>query len=74
MKPCSVVLWRFCCWEARRSRGRQRRCPLGKWLTEEGKGHVEIAKEGGKFTGKIVWFEGPNYPEGDPEPGNRVMT
>ncbi|HOC70569.1 MAG: hypothetical protein BWX80_01074 [Candidatus Hydrogenedentes bacterium ADurb.Bin101] len=42
---------------------------LGKWVTEEGKGHVEIYKEGGKYSGKIVWLKEPNYPEGDPEAG-----
>ncbi len=42
---------------------------LGKWVTEEGKGHVEIYKENGKYSGKIVWLKEPNYPEGDPEAG-----
>jgi len=42
---------------------------LGKWVTEEGKGNVEIYKENGKYSGKIVWLKEPNYPEGDPEAG-----
>lgn len=42
---------------------------LGKWLTEDGKGHVEVANDNGKYNGKIVWLKEPNYPEGDPEAG-----
>jgi uncharacterized protein (DUF2147 family) len=42
---------------------------LGKWLTDQGKAHVEITKEGDTYTGKIVWLADPNYPADDPEPG-----
>lgn len=42
---------------------------LGKWVTEEGKGRVEIYKEDGKYSGKIIWLKEPNYPEGDPLAG-----
>lgn len=42
---------------------------LGTWLTEEGKGHVEVVKEGNTYTGKIVWLKEPNYVEGEPDVG-----
>lgn len=42
---------------------------LGKWLTEEGKGQVEVVKEGDTYTGKIVWLKEPNYVEGEEEVG-----
>jgi len=70
MKPCSVVLLALLLsGSAAFAAEDNGDALLGKWLTEEGKGHVEIAKEGGKFTGKIVWLKEPNYPEGDPEAG-----
>ena len=42
---------------------------LGKWLTEEGKGQVEVVKEGDTYTGKIVWLQEPNYVEGEEDAG-----
>ena len=34
---------------------------LGKWITEEGDGHVEIYEAGGKINGKVVWLKaGPD--------------
>jgi uncharacterized protein (DUF2147 family) len=41
---------------------------LGLWATEtseNGNAHVEVVKEGGKYRGKIVWLEQPNYPADD---------
>ena len=43
---------------------------LGLWATEKGENgqaHVEITEEGGKYHGKIVWLEIPNYPPDDPK-------
>ena len=40
---------------------------LGKWMTEEGKAHVEVYKKGDKFFGKIVWLKEPNNPDGTPK-------
>ena len=42
---------------------------LGVWVSEDGKGHIEITKDGGEFSGKIVWLKEPTYPADDPEPG-----
>lgn len=42
---------------------------LGKWLTEGGKGQVEVVKEGDTYTGKIVWLAEPNYVEGEEDAG-----
>ena len=42
---------------------------LGKWVTEGGKAHVEVVKEGDTYTGKIVWLQEPNYVEGEEDAG-----
>jgi len=42
---------------------------LGLWATEpnpvDGNAHVEISAEGGKFHGRIVWLEKPEYAADD---------
>jgi uncharacterized protein (DUF2147 family) len=38
----------------------------GKWLTEEGKGHVVFESCGSKLCGKIVWLKEPNDAAGKP--------
>jgi uncharacterized protein (DUF2147 family) len=43
---------------------------LGLWLTppsEDGQAHIEFSKQGGKYSGKIVWLEKPVYPPDDEE-------
>jgi uncharacterized protein (DUF2147 family) len=42
---------------------------LGLWATEPGgrggQAHVEITRDGERYTGRIVWLEKPTYPPGD---------
>jgi uncharacterized protein (DUF2147 family) len=38
----------------------------GKWLTDEGKGHVVFESCGSKLCGKIVWLKEPNDEAGKP--------
>lgn len=38
---------------------------VGVWVTEGGRAHVEIAKEGGVYNGKIIWLLEPKYPDDD---------
>jgi uncharacterized protein (DUF2147 family) len=38
----------------------------GKWLTDEGKGHVLFESCGSKMCGKIVWLKEPNDESGKP--------
>jgi uncharacterized protein (DUF2147 family) len=38
----------------------------GKWLTDEGKGHVLFESCGPKMCGKIVWLKEPNDESGKP--------
>jgi uncharacterized protein (DUF2147 family) len=40
---------------------------LGKWLTAEGKSHVDIYKCGDKYCGKIVWLKEPFEDDGRPK-------
>lgn len=40
---------------------------LGLWLTDDGKARIEIYKENGKYSGKIVWLKEPNNPDGSPK-------
>lgn len=40
---------------------------LGIWITGEGKGNIEIYKNGDKYFGKIVWLHEPNNPDGSPK-------
>ncbi len=35
---------------------------VGKWLTGNGSGTVEIFRQGNKYHGKIVWLKDPNDP------------
>src|SRR6056297_4060846 len=36
---------------------------LGSWLTGEGRSHITIYEEGGKYFGKITWIKEPNDPD-----------
>jgi uncharacterized protein (DUF2147 family) len=38
----------------------------GKWLTEDGKGHVLFEECGSKLCGKIVWLKNPRDASGKP--------
>jgi len=38
---------------------------VGLWATEDEEAHVEIAREGDTYAGKIVWLEEPIYPPDD---------
>ncbi len=44
---------------------------LGLWATDPegggGEAHVEVAKENGKYYGKIIWLAVPVYPPDDPK-------
>lgn len=40
---------------------------LGLWLTDDGKARIEIYKESGKYSGKIVWLKEPNNSDGSPK-------
>ncbi|NVK83373.1 MAG: DUF2147 domain-containing protein [Cytophagia bacterium] len=40
---------------------------LGLWLTDDGKARIEIYKENGKYSGKIVWLKEPNNSDGSPK-------
>jgi uncharacterized protein (DUF2147 family) len=40
---------------------------LGRWLTEGGKSHVQIAPCGPHLCGSIVWLREPNQPSGQPK-------
>jgi len=33
---------------------------VGKWVTEGGKSHVQISKQGSQYIGKLVWLKEPN--------------
>jgi uncharacterized protein (DUF2147 family) len=39
---------------------------LGKWLTATGEAHVQIYKNGSKFSGKLVWLNDPLDDNGKP--------
>lgn len=39
---------------------------LGIWVTTDGVSHVEITKQGGKYSGKIVWLQKPTDSLGRP--------
>ena len=38
---------------------------LGKWVTKEGKSHVEITRCDAGLCGKVVWLRDPVYPADD---------
>lgn len=40
---------------------------IGLWQTGSGKGRVQIAKYGNKFSGKIVWLRDPKDAKGNPK-------
>lgn len=40
---------------------------IGVWLTEEGKGKVQITRYGDKYGGKIIWLKTPNDENGNPK-------
>ncbi len=44
---------------------------LGLWATDPegggGEAHVEVTKENGKYSGKIIWLAEPVYPPDDPK-------
>ena len=40
---------------------------VGTWLSADGKGHIQIFKEGNKYFGKIVWLKEPNEANGQPK-------
>lgn len=44
---------------------------LGLWATEpdavDGNGHVEVFKENGRYHGRLVWLEKPEYNPDDPQ-------
>jgi len=40
---------------------------LGKWWNEEKTAQIEIYKDGGTYSGKIVWLNDPLYPADDPK-------
>jgi len=50
---------------------------LGLWATDPegggGEAHVEVTKENGKYSGKIIWLAEPVYPPDDPKgtPGEK---
>ena len=40
---------------------------LGRWLSGNGKAHIEIFKDRGKYFGKLVWLKEPMNTEGKPK-------
>ncbi len=42
---------------------------VGVWMSEGGKGRVEITKKGSVYSGRITWLAEPDYPKGDPNAG-----
>lgn len=41
--------------------------PIGTWMTEGGKSHVQISQCGAQLCGRIVWLREPNQPSGQPK-------
>lgn len=41
--------------------------PIGKWMTEGGKSHVQIYQCGQHLCGRIVWLREPNFKDGRPK-------
>lgn len=41
--------------------------PIGRWMTEGGKSHVEIYACGTQLCGKIVWLREPLFKDGRPK-------
>lgn len=40
---------------------------IGVWLSTDGKGQVQIYKEGNKYFGKLIWLKEPNGAKGNPK-------
>ena len=40
---------------------------LGVWQDGNGKGHIQIYKQNGKYYGKIIWMKNPNDAGGKPK-------
>ncbi len=66
---CAILLVLAGLWLAPGALADEGEAILGVWVSEDGRGHIEIAKEADQFVGKIVWLSEPNYPADDPEPG-----
>ncbi|MFY7651685.1 MAG: DUF2147 domain-containing protein [Chitinophagaceae bacterium] len=47
---------------------------LGKWLTPEKDGHIEIYEQGNKYFGKIVWGKDIRLDENNPKPELRKRS
>ena len=41
--------------------------PVGRWMTEGGKSHVEIFACGQQLCGRIVWLKEPHFKDGKPK-------
>ena len=39
----------------------------GTWISHLEKGHVEITRDGDKYSGKIIWLKVPTYSDGTPK-------
>ena len=42
---------------------------LGLWVTQDGKGRIEVFKEKDTYAAKIVWLKEPNYNEDEEDTG-----
>lgn len=40
---------------------------LGNWVSSNGKGHIQVYKEGKSYFGKIIWLQEPNNEKGQPK-------
>ncbi|MFY8003717.1 MAG: DUF2147 domain-containing protein [Chitinophagaceae bacterium] len=47
---------------------------LGKWLTPEKDGHIEIYEQANKFFGKIIWGKDIKLDENNPKPELRKRS
>jgi len=45
---------------------------LGKWVSQSGKAHIEVTKQGDVYEGKIVWLKDSVYGAEDAEAGKTV--
>ncbi|PKL74331.1 MAG: DUF2147 domain-containing protein [Candidatus Melainabacteria bacterium HGW-Melainabacteria-1] len=49
---------------------------VGTWVTEGGKSHVQISKQGSQYVGKLIWLKEPNRdgkPKVDKNNGNAAL-
>src|SRR5687768_11398731 len=44
---------------------------VGIWKDGQGKGHVQIFKQNGKYYGKIIWLKNPKDVNGKPKVDNK---